>query len=188
MSKRLEYLVWHCTATPEGRWVDGDDIIKWHTSKPPAGRGWKQVGYSKLVLLDGTIHSFVDENDDDIVDNWEITNGVAGINSISRHYCYAGGLDKDTFEPKDTRTPEQLKTMKELTLKFIARYKDAEVKGHYHFAAKACPCFNVEEWLKEITKPELDYTEEAIIKEPVEIPRETKPIHFFEWLSKIFKR
>ncbi|MBS4034396.1 MAG: N-acetylmuramoyl-L-alanine amidase [Ignavibacterium sp.] len=157
MSKKLKYLVWHCTATPEGRFVGPDDIIRWHKAKPPQGRGWDRVGYSKLVMLDGTIHSFVDENGDDIVDPWEVTYGVAGINSISRHYCYVGGLDKDTFQPKDTRTPEQLISMRFLTKVFLLKYLhlDVEVKGHYHFAKKACPCFDVEDWLKK--EKEIDH-------------------------------
>lgn len=157
MSKKLKYLVWHCTATPEGRFVGPDDIIRWHKAKPPQGRGWDRVGYSKLVMLDGTIHSFVDENDDDVVDPWEMTYGVAGINSISRHYCYVGGLDKDIFQPKDTRTQEQLISMRHLTKVFLLKYlhTEVEVKGHYHFAKKACPCFDVDEWLKK--EKEIDH-------------------------------
>lgn len=149
--KKLKYLVWHCTATPEDRFVSPDDIIRWHTSKPPVGRGWDRVGYSKLILLDGTIHSFINENDDDYVDPWELTYGVSGINSISRHYCYVGGLDKNTFKPKDTRTKMQRISMRFLTRLFLVKYAHLpiEVKGHYDFANKACPCFDVEKWMKE---------------------------------------
>ena len=181
MAKKLKYLVWHCTATPEGRWVSPENIIEWHTSKPPKGRGWKQVGYSKLVLLDGTIHSFVDENDDDYVDDWEVTNGAVGINSVSRHYCYVGGLDKDTFQPKDTRTDAQKKVMKELTRIFLKKYEHLviEVRGHYHFAKKACPCFDVEEWMiNEILK------EDPIPAKEVDLRK--NPIYsFFDWLKRI---
>ena len=48
---RMKYLVLHCTATPEGREVTGADIRLWHTT-PVAngGRGWKQVGYTDLIL------------------------------------------------------------------------------------------------------------------------------------------
>lgn len=45
MKKALQYLVIHCTATPEGREVSAADIRRWHTSPPSeGGRGWKQVG------------------------------------------------------------------------------------------------------------------------------------------------
>lgn len=37
----------------------------------------------------------MDNNEDANVDPWEITNGVAGYNSVSRHIVYAGGVAKD---------------------------------------------------------------------------------------------
>ena len=67
MVKKLKYLVIHCTATPEGMDVIPQQIINWHTKPKPFDRGWKQVGYSKLFLLDGTIYSFVDEDNDEFV-------------------------------------------------------------------------------------------------------------------------
>ena len=52
---KLKYLVLHCTATPEGREVTADEIRRWHTSAPPVGRGWKQVGYTDMIHLDGRV-------------------------------------------------------------------------------------------------------------------------------------
>ena len=59
---KMKYLVIHCTATPEGREVTAADIRHWHCD-PPAkgGRGWKQVGYTDLVHLDGSIERLVDK-------------------------------------------------------------------------------------------------------------------------------
>ena len=68
MSKPMKYLVIHCTATPEGREVSSAEIRRWHTSPPPAGRGWKQVGYTDLFHLDGKIERLVDNNEDAQVD------------------------------------------------------------------------------------------------------------------------
>lgn len=94
--KALKYLVIHCTATPEGREVTSDEIRAWHTRpKLMGGRGWKQVGYSEMIHLDGGIEKLVDNNNDDVVDPWEITNGVAGYNSVSRHIVYVGGVASD---------------------------------------------------------------------------------------------
>jgi len=92
MAKRLKYLVIHCTATPDGKEVTSSDIRKWHTSPKPTGNGWKQVGYTDMIHLDGRVERLVQNNEDANVDNWEITNGVAGINSVSRHIVYVGGL------------------------------------------------------------------------------------------------
>ena len=51
---KLKFLVLHCTATPEGREVSSDDIRTWHTNPvSKGGRGWKQVGYTDLIHLNG---------------------------------------------------------------------------------------------------------------------------------------
>jgi N-acetylmuramoyl-L-alanine amidase len=151
MSKQLTYLVIHCTATPEGREVSADEIRRWHTSPKPKGRGWKQVGYSDIIHLDGTVENLVPYNDDDVVDSWEITNGASGINSISRHVVYAGGVSADDVKKaKDTRTWLQELAMITYVKETIARHPNIKVAGHNQFAQKACPSFNVPIWLMAI--------------------------------------
>ena len=99
----LKYLVIHCTATPEGRPVSSDEIRHWHTAPlSKGGRGWKQVGYTDMIHLDGKIERLVDNNEDITVDPWEVTNGAKGYNSMSRHIVYVGGLATDGKTPKDT--------------------------------------------------------------------------------------
>lgn len=155
MSKKvLKFLVLHCSATPEGREVTEADIRKWHLSPKPTGRGWKQVGYTDLFHLDGTITRLVDNNEDNYVDSWEITNGAVGINSVSRHIVYAGGIDKITKKPKDTRTLEQVKSLEYYIKKFVSEHPNVLVAGHNQFAAKACPSFNVPNWLEVIGIPD----------------------------------
>jgi len=151
MKKRLKYLVIHCTATSEGRFVTADDIRRWHTSPvSQGGRGWHQVGYSNLFLLDGNNVTIVDDNGDGWVDENEITNGVKGINDISKHICYVGGMDKTNSFSKDTRTPQQKENMEIFVTEFIKKHPDILVAGHNDFAAKDCPSFNVAAWCKEI--------------------------------------
>lgn len=147
---RLQYLVLHCTATPEGREVTAADIRRWHTSpKSQGGKGWGQVGYTDIIHLDGTIERLVDNNEDANVDPWEITNGAKGYNSISRHVVYAGGCDK-AMNPKDTRTHAQLKAMEKYVKDFHRRLPDVRIIGHNEVVAKACPSFDVQKWLKSI--------------------------------------
>jgi hypothetical protein len=153
MAKTLKFLVIHCTASRAGKDLNAEDIRRMHLSPPPAGRGWKQVGYSDMILLNGLVVKLVMNNDDDKVDPWEITNGVAGMNSICRHIVYVGGLDH-TGKPADTRTPEQHKALTAFVKKIIGRTPSILVAGHYHFAAKACPSFNVEKWCRQIGIPE----------------------------------
>lgn len=154
MSKKLTYLILHCTATPEGKEVTAATIRKWHTSPPPAGRGWKQVGYTDMIHLNGIVENLVPHNDDKIVDRWEVTNGAVGMNSISRHVVYVGGMDEDGKFACDTRTKEQLMAMANYVRHVISRHSDIKVAGHNQFAAKACPSFNVPQWLRGIGIPE----------------------------------
>ena len=147
---RLKYLVIHCTATPEGRDVTPDDIRRWHTSPVSAGgRGWKQVGYTDLIRLDGTVERLVNNNEDANVDPWEVTNGAKGYNSVSRHIVYAGGCDKSN-KPKDTRTAAQEKALVAYVRDFHRRHPSVRIIGHNEIAAKACPSFDVQKWLKSI--------------------------------------
>lgn len=147
--KKIEYLVIHCTATKQGREVTSDEIRRWHTEAPPIGRGWRQVGYTDMIHIGGRIERLVANNEDDIVDPWEITNGVAGINGVSRHVVYVGGLDR-YGRPSDTRTARQKDAMTRYVKDFISRFPGVKIKGHNDFAAKACPCFDVTEWIREI--------------------------------------
>jgi len=151
MSKQKQkYLVIHCTATPEGREVSAADIKRWHTSPPPTGRGWKQVGYTDLIHLDGSVERLVANNGDEWVDPWEITNGVAGKNSVSRHIVYAGGCAKDGKTPNDTRTAAQKEALAKYVKAFHAKHPTVSIVGHNELAAKACPSFDVQKWLAEV--------------------------------------
>lgn len=147
MMSTIKYLVIHCTATKQGDEVTSRQIRRWHTSPVPIGRGWKQVGYTDLFHLDGSIERLVENDEDDVVDPWEITNGVKGINALSRHIVYAGGLDLK-LKPKDTRTPEQKDALRVYVLDFIKRFPFIQVAGHNQFANKDCPCFDVPSWLR----------------------------------------
>lgn len=149
---RMKYLVIHCTATPEGREVTAADIRHWHTDPvAKGGRGWKQVGYTDLFHLDGTRERLVDNNEDAEVDPWEVTNGVAGYNSVSRHIVYAGGCAKDGKTPKDTRTEAQQAALTAYVRDFYERFPQVRIVGHKELnPKKACPSFDVQAWLRSI--------------------------------------
>lgn len=147
----LKRLVLHCTATPESREVTSDEIRAWHTNPVSrGGRGWKQVGYTDLIHLDGQVERLVDNNEDAKVDPWEVTNGASSYNSTSRHVVYAGGCGKDGKTAKDTRTPAQKKAMETYVKDFHRRFPNVRIVGHNELAAKDCPSFNVQKWLESI--------------------------------------
>ncbi len=127
------------------------DIRRWHCAPTSqGGRGWKQVGYTDIIHLDGRVERLVDNNEDAEVDPWEITNGAAGYNSVSRHVVYAGGLARDGRTAKDTRTDAQKKAMADYVKDFHKRFPGVRIVGHNELAAKACPSFDVQAWLKTI--------------------------------------
>ena len=76
-------MVIHCSATPEGRSVTAETVRNWHCAPKPVGRGWSRVGYSDLILLDGSRHRYVKHNMDKWIDENEITNGA--LESIPFH-------------------------------------------------------------------------------------------------------
>ena len=146
---KLKYLVIHCTATPEGRSMTSAQLRQMHTAPvAEGGRGWKQVGYSDMIHTNGGVENLVKYDEDGYVDPHEITNGAAGFNSVCRHIAYVGGIDADG-KPKDTRTPEQKKAMRNYIAKFIMHNPTVKVVGHnYLNKDKACPSFDVARWLK----------------------------------------
>ena len=143
MSKKQELLVIHCTATPEGRKVTKADIEQWHITE----NGWSKVGYSDIVHLDGKLENLIDWNQDDVIDNWEISNGARGYNTIARHVVYVGGSDKNR-KPKDTRTFEQEQTLLTYVKFCILRNPKVKVCGHNQLSSKSCPSFDVPKWLR----------------------------------------
>lgn len=149
MANKLKYLVLHCTATPKGLEVTAKDIRQWHTDPvSKGGRGWRQVGYTDMIHLNGKVERLVDNNEDNNVDPWEITNGAKGYNSVSRHVVYVGGGTSP--EGEDTRTEAQRKALAEYVLNFHKEHPSVRIIGHNEIAGKACPSFDVPEFLREI--------------------------------------
>ena len=149
----MKYLVLHCTATPEGREVTSGEIRHWHTDPvKKGGRDWKQVGYTDMIHLDGTVERLVRNNEDAEVDPWEVTNGAKGYNTVSRHVVYVGGVSKDGKTAKDTRTEAQLKAMTAYVRDFHERFPQIRIVGHGELPGvkKACPSFDVAAWLRSI--------------------------------------
>lgn len=137
---KVRRIIWHCTATPEGRNVSFDDLWLWHV----AGNNYSGVGYHYLIDLQGTVIP---------CRPLEFRGaGVAGHNHDSIHIAYAGGCGRDGRTPKDTRTPTQTKEMDNLTRVLAKRYglTADDIHGHNEYAAKACPSFDVRDYLKKV--------------------------------------
>lgn len=127
---KIEAIIIHCSATPEGREFHATDIDRWHRQ-----RGFRCIGYHYVVTLDGSVEKGRDES----------APGAhcvqQGMNRRSIGVCYIGGVDK-AGKPKDTRTEAQKMNLLRLIDDLRRRYPLAKVYGHRDFAPKACPCFD----------------------------------------------
>lgn len=130
--KEINKIIIHCSATPEGRDVSIDTIRKWHTDK-----GWRDIGYNYVIELDGSIRKGRSK---------QISGAhTRGHNSTSIGICYVGGMDSKMINAKDTRTPEQIDSLRDLLIHLSIKYPNATLHGHNEFAAKACPSFDVQD-------------------------------------------
>lgn len=127
--RKIDKIILHCSATKEGQGFAVEDIDRWHKA-----RGFAKIGYHKVIYLDGSIHNGRPLE--------QIGAHTLGHNATSIGICYIGGLDENG-KPKDTRTKEQKEALINLVNTLKAEYPGAKVYGHYEFAAKACPCFDV---------------------------------------------
>ena len=114
--RRIDTIIVHCTATKAMRHFNVNDVRRWHIQ-----RGFNDIGYHYLVLVDGTIQT-----------GRPLSIAGAhcqGHNAHSIGVCYVGGLNSQGA-PADTRTPAK------------NQFPNATIHGHRDFAAKACPCFD----------------------------------------------
>lgn len=137
--RRIDGIIIHCSATPEGRDDSAATIRKWHKAK-----GWNDIGYHYIIRLDGTVEQGrpVEQPGAHCTGHNQTTIGV----------CYIGGLDEDGKTPKDTRTDAQNAALLELVkhLQTVHRIPSSNIFGHNEFANKACPSFDVQAWKKEV--------------------------------------
>jgi len=135
--RRIDEIIIHCTATPEGQPRTVEQIRQQHKAQ-----GWSDIGYHILVTLDGQAHLGRD---------MDISGAHAeGHNSHSIGVCYVGGLEnrpgvayKD-LKAKDTRTEAQKATLMTLLMDLRKLYPKARIIGHRDVDThgKACPSFD----------------------------------------------
>ena len=126
--RAINEIIVHCTATKAGQRFTVRDVRKWHLE-----RGFNDIGYHYLILLDGMIQ-----------EGRPIEKTGAhckGHNQNSIGVCYVGGLDKDG-NPADTRTDEQKEALLWLLKDLKRQYPNATVHSHRDFAKKSCPSFD----------------------------------------------
>lgn len=133
--RTITEIIIHCTATRPGQPCTVETIRRYHRSL-----GWADIGYHYVIYPDGSTHPGRPV---------ELSGAhTIGHNAHSIGIAYVGGLDSDG-QPADTRTPNQRVTLLQLVKDLMEEHNIAKIHGHCEFAAKACPCFDVQRWRKE---------------------------------------
>ena len=139
----INEIIVHCADTPPS-WGGNmtpeqqrDEIRRWHVEE----RGWSDIGYHYVITRNGVV---VQGRPLD-----KIGAHVKGHNKDTIGICLVGGKGGTAHDKfRENFTKEQdfalRKLIDELKDRFVSINK---VSGHNEYAAKACPCFNVQEWL-----------------------------------------
>lgn len=126
--RRIDWLVVHCTATPQTTTVASIQRY-WRENLK-----WKSPGYHFLIEANGTVHDLQPIN--------LPSNGVAGHNANSIHISYIGGVNSQ--RAVDNRTDAQKREILRLLTDLKKQFPNAKIQGHRDFprVAKACPSFD----------------------------------------------
>ena len=139
--RRIDEIIVHCTATPEGRDYTVEQIRKDHTMPVKlGGRGWSDIGYHYVIYRDGTTHEGrnVDVSGAHCVDHNAHSIGISYVGGVEN----IPGVPYNKLKPKDTRTNAQKAELLSLLMDLKKLYPKAKIYGHRDFASKACPSFD----------------------------------------------
>lgn len=152
--RHLDKIIIHCSATKEGKDFHAADIEQWHKQQgfgfsTPSGiknpANFAHIGYHYVIDLDGFI---------EYGRPLELQGAhCKGQNTSSIGICYIGGLDSEG-NPKNTMTEDQERSLVALIHQLLQIYPNLSVHGHNEFAAKACPCFDVQKFC--LSYPKID--------------------------------
>ncbi|WP_455593143.1 N-acetylmuramoyl-L-alanine amidase [Bacteroides sp.] len=143
MTRRIDLIVIHCSATREDRTFTEHDLEACHRR-----RGFSGTGYHFYIRKDGRIVTTRSLE--------RVGAHAKGYNAHSIGICYEGGLDAHG-KPKDTRTEWQKHSLRVLVKTLLIDYPGCRVCGHRDLSpdlngngeiepeewVKACPCFEV---------------------------------------------
>ena len=136
-------IIIHCTATRANWMIDNtaDEVVtelrRWHVED----NGWSDCGYHHVITRAGEVSTARPED----------RSGAhcRGKNkrSIGVTLCGGrGGQEDDAFE--DNFSAAQESALRGLIRDLKERYPNiTKISGHNEYAAKACPCFQVSDWL-----------------------------------------
>lgn len=174
ITRTIDLIVVHCSATPSGRWIGGQfqgrsitpaakSIDNWHAERgfrraPSYVAVWQRdlphIGYHYVIDLDGSVQPGRHLQ--------EVGAHVAGLNAASIGICLVGGAEEAA-----RYTLRQWAMLDVLVTELRGRFLRANVVGHRDLSPdangdgqvqrrewlKTCPGFDVAAWLARGRKP-----------------------------------
>lgn len=132
--QRTDFIVIHCSATPDSMDIGAKEIDRWHRAK-----GWFRIGYHFVIRRDGSI-----EHGREIS---EVGAHAYGVNERSVGICLIGGLAKDGKTAEENFTNAQWVSLEKLVNELEEQFPQARVVGHRDVTpGRECPCFEVADW------------------------------------------
>lgn len=133
----------HCADTPPTWMADktvqeqAQEIRRWHIEE----RGWKDIGYHWVIGRAGAIAAGRRET--------MIGAHCEGHNAGTLGICLIGGKGSNADDPfLKNFTPAQDVSLRQLLQGIGMRTQITTISGHNDYAARACPGFDVTDWLK----------------------------------------
>lgn len=122
----IQYLVVHCSDTPDEEPVAAGEIHDMHL-----GFGWHGIGYHRVINRQGQIEP-------GRPDYWQGAH-VYGHNEISLGVCLIG---------RSGFTESQFNALEHVLREWQKLYTDASICGHrdFSYTDKTCPNFDVAQW------------------------------------------
>lgn len=140
--RKITEIIIHCADTYSKMDIGRREINQWHRE-----RGFDGIGYHYVIRRNGLVEA----------GRPEAKQGAhcTGHNAHSIGVCLVGGKG-DNGKPENNFTHPQMETLKNMLFDITGRYPEAKIFGHKDFANKACPCFEVAEFLAKVVLLERD--------------------------------
>ena len=136
----INEIILHCSANGPNSPIGAYEIRKYHMLPvAQGGRGWEDIGYHFVIKQDGTVEQGR---------KLEFQGAhCTGHNKLSIGVCLVGGVDVHG-QPQDNFTFLQFEALAMMLRELRKRWPGAKISGHNEYANKACPVFDVPDFLK----------------------------------------
>lgn len=126
----------HCTATRPSQDIGVTKVRAWHKA-----RGWSDIGYHYLIKRDGTVQKGRADK--------RAGAHTKGYNGTSLGVALVGGIS-EKGRPQFNYSGAQMKSLETLLQDLCFQYgiEIDQIHGHNEVSSKACPCFDVGQWLQ----------------------------------------